>query len=180
MSRPMGSTTSWPRSRTAACGSTPTTSTPTRTTGPSPPAARSAPAGTVSDHRPYRQKEKPVHDTLSARPGPRRATTWLLLFAALALCGALLGAAQPSAAADGYHPVPCATNPGPNQSLTRQQIQQRASTWLNLVTYSQSRCYTNANGDYRTDCSGYVAMSWGLSGPGEYWYTGNIRDVTTT
>jgi hypothetical protein len=38
----------------------------------------------------------------------------------------------------------------------------RAASWVG-VPYSQSALHTNEHGTYRTDCSGYVSMAWGLS-----------------
>jgi hypothetical protein len=40
----------------------------------------------------------------------------------------------------------------------------RGNTWVAAkVSYSQKRYYSNAYGRYRTDCSGYVSMMWGLT-----------------
>ena len=40
---------------------------------------------------------------------------------------------------------------------------ERAFTWLDAkVPYSQSRTRKDANGTYRTDCSGFVSMAWQL------------------
>jgi hypothetical protein len=77
-------------------------------------------------------------------------------------------------------PVPCDNN-GSHQSLTRSQVLTRAQSWLNVggVPYSQSRCYRNAYGDYRTDCSGFVSMAWGLGKRGSDFWTGNLGDVST-
>lgn len=55
-------------------------------------------------------------------------------------------------------------------TITRQQILDRARSWADaVVPYSQS-AYHNG---YRTDCSGYVSMVWGLS---ENAWTGNLAD----
>ncbi|HEX7306637.1 FG-GAP-like repeat-containing protein [Lentzea sp.] len=75
--------------------------------------------------------------------------------------------------------VPCNDNGG-HKSLTRAQVLARAQSWLSVgVQYSQSRCYRNSYGDYRTDCSGFVSMAWGLGKSGSYYYTGNLGDVST-
>jgi FG-GAP-like repeat len=77
-------------------------------------------------------------------------------------------------------PVPCDDNGG-HKSLTRSQVLTRAQSWLNVggVPYSQSRCYKNTYGDYRTDCSGFVSMAWGLGRRGSDFWTGNLGDVST-
>ncbi|MDI2125888.1 peptidoglycan-binding protein [Yinghuangia seranimata] len=55
-------------------------------------------------------------------------------------------------------------------TVTRQQIIDRAQGWADLVVpYSQS----GYRGGYRTDCSGFVSMAWGLS---ENAWTGNLDD----
>ncbi|MCP2250382.1 NlpC/P60 family protein [Lentzea aerocolonigenes] len=38
----------------------------------------------------------------------------------------------------------------------------RAASWVG-VPYSQEALHTNEHGTYRTDCSGYVSMAWGLT-----------------
>ncbi|MEO6083347.1 MAG: hypothetical protein ABIQ18_09605 [Umezawaea sp.] len=44
-------------------------------------------------------------------------------------------------------------------------ILHRAASWT-AVPYSQKAFYTNEYGTYRTDCSGFVSMAWGLpAGP---------------
>jgi len=88
-------------------------------------------------------------------------------------------------------------NNGANAPSTREQVLQRARSWLNsnsyndsrsanvptadkvnfhgdTVMYSQDLCHTGIYGSYRQDCSGYIAMSWGLGGSGDAWYTGNL------
>lgn len=39
----------------------------------------------------------------------------------------------------------------------------RAASWTN-VPYSQTGFHTNEYGTYRTDCSGFASMAWGLPG----------------
>jgi hypothetical protein len=47
----------------------------------------------------------------------------------------------------------------------RTQILARAGSWLRPpVPYSQTAFFANEHGCYRTDCSGYVSMAWGLPG----------------
>lgn len=50
-----------------------------------------------------------------------------------------------------------------NQKVTRSEVLARSRTWLAArVPYSQSDCFGNRYGAYRTDCSGFVSMAWGL------------------
>ncbi|NBH05118.1 VCBS repeat-containing protein [Amycolatopsis sp. SID8362] len=50
-----------------------------------------------------------------------------------------------------------------NQSVTRAAALTRSLSWVReRVPYSQSNCYHNEWGTYRTDCSGFVSMAWGL------------------
>ena len=90
------------------------------------------------------------------------------------------GADDRAAAAVATTPVPCDDN-GAHQSPTRAQVLSRAQSWLDVggIPYSQSRCYKNAYGDYRADCSGFVSMAWGLGGRGSDFWTGNLDDVST-
>lgn len=39
----------------------------------------------------------------------------------------------------------------------------RAASWTD-VPYSQNSFHTNEHGTYRTDCSGFASMAWGLPG----------------
>jgi hypothetical protein len=89
--------------------------------------------------------------------------------------GAVPGTSASALAAVGTTPLRCDDN-GSDQNLTRDEVISRARSWLSVggVPYSQERCYRNANGDYRTDCSGFVAMAWGLGGRGDEFWTGNL------
>ena len=72
--------------------------------------------------------------------------------------------------------TPCDDN-GADETTTRSNALKRARSWLNVgIPYSQSRCYKNSYGDYRTDCSGFVSMAWGLGGSGSSFWTGNLLD----
>jgi hypothetical protein len=75
------------------------------------------------------------------------------------------------------HSTPCANNGAP-KTVTRAYTLERAASWIGVTPYSQTHCYTNGYGDYRTDCSGMVSMAWGLGNVGNYYYTGNIDDVS--
>ncbi len=68
---------------------------------------------------------------------------------------------------------------GAGQSITRTQVMTRTVSWiLQKVPYSQVRWWTDTNGRYRQDCSGYVAMAWHLNPRINYW-TGNLARVST-
>jgi hypothetical protein len=68
----------------------------------------------------------------------------------------------------------------PTTSITRAQIIARAQLWVQeQVPYSQTEWWTNANGTYRQDCSGYVSMAWGLNQYTDFW-TGNLNLVSHT
>jgi hypothetical protein len=50
-----------------------------------------------------------------------------------------------------------------NAPMTRADMLSRSTTWLQArVPYSQSACHRNQHGSFRTDCSGYLSMVWGL------------------
>jgi hypothetical protein len=66
----------------------------------------------------------------------------------------------------------------PHGALTRAQIILRAQSWLGEhVPYSQTSWWTDANGSYRQDCSGYVSMAWALPQALDFW-TGNLASVS--
>jgi hypothetical protein len=68
----------------------------------------------------------------------------------------------------------------PHGTITRAQIISRAETWLaEKVPYSQTSWWTDANGTYRQDCSGYVSMAWQLDQNIDFW-TGNLNTVSHT
>lgn len=47
--------------------------------------------------------------------------------------------------------------------MRRSEIIERAESWLQpSVPYSTTKFHHNEFGIYRTDCSGYVSMAWGL------------------
>ncbi|MGW5050742.1 hypothetical protein [Actinokineospora sp. NPDC004072] len=50
-------------------------------------------------------------------------------------------------------------------AISRGEIVERAESWLRPpVPYGEHRFHQNEYGIYRTDCSGYVSMAWGLPG----------------
>ena len=68
----------------------------------------------------------------------------------------------------------------PHGTITRAQIITRAEKWLaEKVPYSQTSWYTDADGTYRQDCSGYVSMAWDLDQNIDFW-TGNLNTVSHT
>ena len=49
-------------------------------------------------------------------------------------------------------------------AIVRDEIITRGQSWIDeKVPYSQSATHKNKYGSYRTDCSGFVSMAWGLS-----------------
>jgi hypothetical protein len=68
----------------------------------------------------------------------------------------------------------------PHGTITRAEIIARAELWVQAqVPYSQTEWYTNQNGTYRQDCSGYVSMAWSLDQNTDFW-TGNLNLVSYT
>jgi hypothetical protein len=68
----------------------------------------------------------------------------------------------------------------PHGTISRAQIMARAALWVQeQVPYSQTEWYTNQNGTYRQDCSGYVSMAWDLDQNTDFW-TGNLNLVSHT
>lgn len=49
-------------------------------------------------------------------------------------------------------------------SISRDEVIQRAQSWVSEgVPYNQGANYSDSNGSYREDCSGYVSMAWHLN-----------------
>ncbi|MFD1147718.1 NlpC/P60 family protein [Saccharothrix hoggarensis] len=72
--------------------------------------------------------------------------------------------------------VTCGTT-AEDRATTRSEALARSQSWLDAqVPYSQDACHENAYGSYRTDCSGYVSMAWGLSHSRT---TVTLREVST-
>jgi hypothetical protein len=68
----------------------------------------------------------------------------------------------------------------PHGTISRAQIMARAQLWVqDQVPYSQSEWFTDADGTYRQDCSGYVSMAWDLDQNTDFW-TGNLNLVSHT
>jgi cell wall-associated NlpC family hydrolase len=62
-------------------------------------------------------------------------------------------------------------------TISRVQVIARAASWVTQgVPYSQTRWWSDGNGSYRQDCSGFVAMAWALDQSTNYW-TGNLATV---
>ncbi|MFC9329504.1 hypothetical protein [Kitasatospora sp. NPDC057015] len=82
-------------------------------------------------------------------------------FSRLALSAALVTAAGASLLSAGSaHAVGTSTVGG---QITRSEVLARAQSWVDEgVWYSQQGTFSDSNGSYRPDCSGYVSMSWHL------------------
>jgi hypothetical protein len=64
-----------------------------------------------------------------------------------------------------------------DRTTSRTEADVRSRSWLDArVPYSQQACYQNEYGSYRTDCSGYVSMAWGLTHSRN---TATLREVAT-
>lgn len=92
------------------------------------------------------------------------------------------GSGTDSSASGGYQYVD--TPPGntdirfPHGAISRAQILLRAQRWVSEhVPYSQVAWWSDANGIYRQDCSGYVSMAWALDQDTDFW-TGNLNTVS--
>ncbi|MFF0297632.1 hypothetical protein ACFYST_05200 [Kitasatospora sp. NPDC004614] len=65
---------------------------------------------------------------------------------------------------------------GVNGAITRDEVIARAQSWVDQgVPYSQTSYWTDSNGTYRQDCSGFISMAWHLSTAGT-----NYGDTTWT
>ena len=105
----------------------------------------------------------------------RARTTWRLAAATLVVAGSLLaqqGGAWAAPVTHGQSPsgvMPMAGGCSARglSSVTQAQIIARGAAWVNAhVPYSQTACHRDGGAGtdmYRTDCSGYVSMVWGLS-----------------
>jgi hypothetical protein len=66
----------------------------------------------------------------------------------------------------------------PHGTISRAQILLRAQRWLTeQVPYSQTAWWSDTDGIYRQDCSGYVSMAWALDQNVDFW-TGNLNTVS--
>ncbi|WP_328964792.1 FG-GAP-like repeat-containing protein [Streptomyces virginiae] len=69
-------------------------------------------------------------------------------------------------------------------SISRAEVIARAQSWVDAgVPYSMTSYRTDANGKYRTDCSGFVSMAWHLnSSSGNNWgeTTGTLLNYTSS
>ena len=92
------------------------------------------------------------------------------------------GSASGATASGGYQYLD--TPPGntdiryPHGTITRAEILLRAQRWVaEQVPYSQVAWWSDADGIYRQDCSGYVSMAWALDQNVDFW-TGNLNTVS--
>ncbi|MFC6090956.1 hypothetical protein [Saccharothrix lopnurensis] len=84
--------------------------------------------------------------------------------AAVLACAALLTSpAAPTAFADAPDALQACGAYTEDRSTSREEALARTRTWLEAhVPYSQRACHENEHGSYRTDCSGFVSLAWGL------------------
>ena len=76
----------------------------------------------------------------------------------------VVGTAIASASLFAAAPAHADTAAAPGSSITRDEVIQRAQNWVSEgVPYNQGAYYSDSNGSYREDCSGYVSMAWDLS-----------------
>ncbi|WP_425824776.1 peptidoglycan-binding protein [Streptomyces fractus] len=108
---------------------------------------------------------------------PGRARSWAVAAGAgLALVTPTAASAAPAAPAAVAATTSGTDNSMPSQSLslTGDQIIARAMTWVDAgIPYSQSDYYHG----YRTDCSGFVSMAWGLNTNA---WTGNLTNYASS
>lgn len=98
----------------------------------------------------------------------RQAAALVLVAASLVSVSAAAGAAAPNGSSTAMV----------TSTISRVEVITRAASWVTQgVPYSQTRWWTDKHGTYRQDCSGYVAMAWGLSQGTNYW-TGNLATVS--
>ncbi|MYV98115.1 hypothetical protein GT354_07450, partial [Streptomyces sp. SID3343] len=94
---------------------------------------------------------------------PKKTTKTVSGAAATALLIGLAAAATATPA----QAVGTSTVDGP---ITRSEIMARAQSWVDEgVPYSQSKWWSDSNGSYRQDCSGFVSMSWHLGSSRVTW-----------
>lgn len=119
---------------------------------------------------------QPVRRTAAPAPSCTRATRLGALTAVAGFAAAGFGAVQAQAAPAHLGTEARATTAAATArtaadsrpAATREQILARARSWVDAgVPYSQSRWYQG----YRTDCSGFVSMAWGL---GTSHWTGDL------
>lgn len=111
---------------------------------------------------------------MSRLPRSRRARRLV----AATLLGATV-ALSTTAGATAITPGSASTSTEVSSTITRATVIARAVSWVAQgVPYSQTRWWSDGNGTYRQDCSGYVAMAWGLDQHTNYW-TGNLATVSS-
>ncbi|WP_447007673.1 hypothetical protein ACRAKI_14880 [Saccharothrix isguenensis] len=82
----------------------------------------------------------------------------------------------PVAHADPSAKIACGTT-AEDRVTSRSETDARSRSWLDAgVPYSQQSCHENEYGRYRTDCSGYISMAWGLTHSRT---TNTLREVST-
>ena len=101
-----------------------------------------------------------------------RKTRGVAMLAAGSLLGAVVALVPAGAALAGTVGISSPTSTGtlgpaaPGDAITQQQVLSRAQDWINdAVPYSEGEAWEDSavGGPYRTDCSGFISMAWGLS-----------------
>lgn len=102
---------------------------------------------------------------------PIKYTTWSFVIVTAGLAFNLMGCEAPME-------QPEEEFGSSSSKIVRNDILTRGKSWLDeRVPYSQSANHTNRYGTYRTDCSGYVSMAWGLDQSRTTW---TLWDVSKT
>ena len=173
----------------ASASATTSAAAPSSTTASATPSATDCPPSSVSASA--SSPSTPVRTTTSAAPQPSKSVTSTAPAKGgpTALPPKSTGTATipvyvvpPTGSYFIYTDVP----PGnasyqlPHGAISRAQMMARAQLWVqDQVPYSQTEWFTDANGTYRQDCSGYVSMAWDLDQNTDFW-TGNLNLVSHT
>lgn len=144
---------------------------------PSPRPSR--PGATV----PFGTSAPPTQTSQSPKPRPT-APVSVSTGTGVSVIGVIppAGSGTDTSASGGYQYID--TPPGntdirfPHGTISRTQILLRTQRWVaEQVPYSQVAWWSDGNGIYRQDCSGYVSMAWGLDQDTDFW-TGNLNTVS--
>ncbi|MGM1063713.1 hypothetical protein [Saccharothrix sp. Mg75] len=73
-------------------------------------------------------------------------------------------AAVPAAAQVAIREAAACDTYAADRATSRSEAQARAQSWIDeRAPYGQGRCHGNQHGSYRSDCSGFLSMAWGLA-----------------
>lgn len=98
-------------------------------------------------------------------------------------CGAILGALAVGMAACAPEMPEATEEPEGTTSskIVRNDILTRSQSWIDeRVPYNQGANHTNRFGTYRTDCSGFVSMAWGLDQSRTTWTLWNVSKTISS